>query len=252
MTQASVGFQCPECVTTGTKRSRSVAFRDIGPEKPVATQALIALNAAAFVWMAVTGKSFMDAGGPVYENGVTFGPFIAFGDWWRVITGGFLHAGVFHLAMNMLMLWILGQMLEPLLGRIRFVTLYFACLVAGAFGVLLVSPTSPTIGASGAVFGLMGAAVIAQRRAGIDVWRGGIGGLIVLNLLLTFLVPGISIGGHIGGLIGGIAIGAIVFGIDRLTGKPWVGALVTLAITGVLYAGALWAASQWRTPVINL
>jgi membrane associated rhomboid family serine protease len=95
-------------------------------------------------------------------------------------------------------------------------------------------------------------AVIAQRRAGIDVWRGGIGGLIVLNLLLTFLMPGISIGGHVGGLVGGIVVGAVVFGLDKLVRQPWVGAVVTVAITVVLYAGALWAASQWRTPLLEL
>jgi membrane associated rhomboid family serine protease len=143
-------------------------------------------------------------------------------------------------------------MLEPVLGRARFVTLYLACLVAGSFGVLLVSPNSITLGASGAVFGLMGAAVVAQRREGIDVWRNGIGGLIAVNLLLTFAVPGISIGGHIGGLLGGIAVGAVVFSLDRVVRSPWVGALAAVAITVVLYGAALWAAGQYRNPWIEI
>jgi membrane associated rhomboid family serine protease len=252
MTQASVGFHCPECVQAGAARSRSMSLRDLGPERPLATQVLIALNVVAFVAMAVTGGSFWGAGGTVYREGVIFGPFVAAGDWWRVVTGGFLHSGLLHLGMNMLILWILGQMLEPLLGRLRFVTLYFACLVAGSFGVLLVSPNSPTLGASGAVFGLMGAAIVAQRRDGIDVWRNGIGGLVLINLFITFLVPNISIGGHIGGLVGGVVVGAIVFALDRAVPQPWVGALVAVAFTVVLYAASLWAANQWMSPVLDL
>jgi membrane associated rhomboid family serine protease len=252
MTPASVGFHCPECTTQGAKQSRTVRFRDMTPDKPIATMVIIGLNVAAFVAMSVVGRSFMRPTGDVYVNGVLFGPLVDQGEWWRVITGGFLHSGVFHLAMNMLLLWLLGQMLEPMLGRFRFVTLYVACLVAGSFGVLLVSPNSPTIGASGAVFGLMGVAVIAQRRDGINVWRNGIGGLVVINLVLTFMVPGISVGGHVGGLIGGIVIGAVVFALDRVVRTPWVGAVVTMAITVVLYAGCLWAAGNWMDPVINL
>jgi membrane associated rhomboid family serine protease len=252
MNQASVGFHCPECTHEGAKRSRSIRMRDLGPSRPVVTMVLIGINVAAFVAMSVVGRSFMSAGGRVYTDGALFGPLVDQGDWYRVVTGGFLHAGLFHLGMNMLLLWLLGQMLEPMLGRLRFATLYMACLVAGSFGVLLVSPNSPTIGASGAVFGLMGAAVVAQRREGINVWRNGIGGLVVVNLMLTFLVPGISVGGHVGGLVGGVVIGAVVFALDRATAAPWVGAAVTVAITVVLYAGCLWAAGQWASPLLDL
>lgn len=253
MTQASVGFQCPECTHTGAKASRTIPFAAViaGAGRPVATQVIIAINVVAYVLMSVTGRSFMTPRGTIYEQGVIFGPFLAQGDWWRVVTGGFLHAGLFHLAMNMLLLWVLGQMLEPILGRLRFVTLYLACLVAGSLGVLLLSPTSPTIGASGAVFGLMGAAIIAQRRDGINVWRNGIGGLVVVNLLLTFAVPGISVGGHVGGLVGGLAVGAAVFALDRAVRAPWIGAAVAIGITVVLYGASLWAASQWRNPLIS-
>lgn len=253
MTQASVGFQCPECVQQGAARSRTYRPRDLAAAgRPVATQVLIALNVLAFVAMGLSGGSFMGASGPVYREGVIFGPAVANGDWWRVVSGGFLHAGLLHLGMNMLILWILGQMLEPLLGRLRFVTLYVACLVAGSFGVLLVSPNSPTLGASGAVFGLMGAAIVAQRRDGIDVWRNGIGGLVLINLLITFLVPNISVGGHVGGLVGGLVVGAVVFSIDRAVPQPWVGALAAVALTVVFYVGALWAANQWMAPLMDL
>jgi membrane associated rhomboid family serine protease len=251
MTQASVGFQCPECAHQGARRAPSYTVADLRT-RPIATQALIAINVVAFVAMAVVGKSFWRAQGDVFANGALYGPLVDDGEWWRIVTGGFLHSGVLHLGMNMLMLWILGQLLEPLLGRFRFVTLYMACLVAGSFGALLLSPRTATIGASGAVFGLMGAAVIAQRRDGIDVWRNGIGGLVVVNLLLTFAVPGIAIGAHIGGLVAGVVIGAVVFALDRRAAAPWIGGVVTLGITVVLFAGAMWAAGQWMDPLFDV
>jgi len=176
---------------------------------------------------------------------------VAAGQWYRIISGGFLHSGLLHLAMNMLLLYLIGSQLESLLGRARYLSLYVACLVAGSFGVLLVSPTTPTVGASGAVFGLMGAAVIAQRRAGIDVWRNGIGGLVLINLLLTFASPGISKGAHLAGLVGGVAIGALVLALDRAVKSPWVGTVVCCAIGVVLFAGCLWAADHWADPILS-
>ena len=115
----------------------------------------------------------------------------------------------------MYILYWLGTMLEPMLGHVRFTALYFASLLAGSFGAILAKPHSLTVGASGAVFGLMAAAFVFQRARGIDPWRSGLGPVIVLNLALPFVLPGlnISIGGHIGGLIGG-AIAALA--IDRL------------------------------------
>ena len=120
-----------------------------------------------------------------------------------------------HIAFNMYILYWLGTMLEPVLGHVRFTALYFASLLAGSFGAILAKPHSLTVGASGAVFGLMAAAFVFQRARGIDPWRSGLGPVILLNLALPFVFPGlnISIGGHIGGLIGG-AIAALA--IDRL------------------------------------
>ena len=133
------------------------------------------------------------------------------------MTGGFLHspANPLHILFNMYILYWLGTMLEPVLGHVRFGALYFASLLAGSFGAILAKPHSLTVGASGAVFGLMAAAFVFQRARGIDPWRSGLGPVIVLNLALPFVFPGlnISIGGHIGGLIGG-AIAALA--IDRL------------------------------------
>lgn len=260
MTPASVGFQCPECIHGAAKRSPVVRFRDLGDEPPIVTMTLIALNVLGFVAVVATGGSPFNGGGTATERGMTLGQGamysyaggrttielvgVAYGEWWRIVTGGFLHAGLLHLAMNMLLLWLLGKQLESVLGRARFAALYVACLVGGSFGALLVSPTVGTVGASGAVFGLMGAAVVAQRRSGIDVWRNGIGGLVVINLLLTFAVPGIAIGAHVGGLIVGVAVGALVFALDRVVRSPWAGTLAALGITVALWIGCLVAASR--------
>jgi len=260
MTPASVGFQCPECIKGAAKNAPVLRFRELRSGRPVVTEVLIALNVLGLVAVVATGGSLFNGGGEASERGLLIGsggigelsPLgfvvrpvgVAYGEWWRIITGGFLHAGILHLGMNMLLLYMLGSQLEPLLGRARFLSLYIACLVGGAFGVLLVSPQSATVGASGAVFGLMGAAVIAQRRAGIDIWRNGIGGLVVINLLLTFAVPGISVGGHVGGLVAGVLVGALVFVLDSWVRSPWAGTVACVAVTAALWGGCLWAAAR--------
>jgi membrane associated rhomboid family serine protease len=260
MTPASVGFQCPECIKGAAKKSPVIRFSELRGGRPIVTEVLIALNVIGLIAMVATGGSPFNGGGTASEKGLLIGsgaiaemgPLgfvvqpvgVAYGEWWRIITGGFLHSGLLHLGMNMLLLYMLGSQLEPLLGRVRFLALYVACLVAGSFGVLLVSPTSATVGASGAVFGLMGAAVIAQRRAGVDIWRNGIGGLVAINLLLTFAVPGISIGGHVGGLVAGVVVGAIVFALDSAVRSAWAGTLACVAITVALWVGCLLVAAR--------
>ena len=128
------------------------------------------------------------------------------GDYWRLVTSGFLHSGIFHIGFNMYLLWILGQQLERLLGSVRFGTLYFTALLWGSFGALVQTTESVVVGASGAVFGLMGVLAVEQWRRGYEAFGGGLGGLILINLVISF-IPGFNIafGGHIGGLIGGAA-----------------------------------------------
>ena len=261
MTPASVGFQCPECIRGAAKKSPVIRFSEMRAGQPIVTQVLIALNVIGLIAIVATGGSPFNGGGTATEQGMTLGQGamwntiapnkgalqligVAYGEWWRILTGGFLHAGLLHFGMNMLLLWLLGKQLEPVLGRARFAALYVACLVGGSFGALLVSPTVGTVGASGAVFGLMGAAVIAQRRSGIDVWRNGIGGLVVINLLLTFAVPGIAIGAHVGGLVSGVVVGALVFALDSAVRSPWAGTVACAAITVALWGGCLWAAAR--------
>jgi membrane associated rhomboid family serine protease len=202
MTSTQVGMRCPECAsqTTKVRNMRTMSGR------PVVTTALVAINVLIYFGSATNPRVLSDFG--------LFGPAVADGDWWRLITAGFLHGGLLHVGFNMYILWFLGNLLEPVLGPVRFAALYFASLLAGSFGALLFSPNALTVGASGAVFGLMGAVFVMQRARGIDPLAGGIGPMIVINLVIGFL-PGlnISIGGHIGGLIGGALAG---FVIDRL------------------------------------
>lgn len=181
-----------------------------GHDEVVAAKVIIGANVAVWLLMTVMSGEPYQAAGPVFERGALFGPLVAQGEWWRLVTGAFLHSGVMHLGFNMLLLWFLAQEMEPVLGPWRFTLLYAVSLAGGALGVMLLSPDQPTVGASGAVFGLMGALVVLQVRARQNPWRSGILGLVLVNLLFTFAVPGISVGGHVGGLVVGAVTGAVV------------------------------------------
>lgn len=187
---APVGFLCPD----DARQPARVRRVQRGMQATV-TRALVGLLVAGFVLQSVFPA--------ITQAGITFGPAIADGQWWRLVTGAFLHGNLLHIGFNAYLLWQLGQMLEGALGTARFSFLYAAGLAGGAAGVLLLSFDAPTLGASGAVFGLMGAALVLLRRQGVDPWRSSIGTLVIFNLVLTFVIPSISIGGHVGGLVGG-------------------------------------------------
>jgi membrane associated rhomboid family serine protease len=229
MITAPVGFQCPACV----KAAPAVQPLRSLVAKPVLTLALIALNVALFV-------PTLAGGSDLIEQLAVDGPDVAAGEWWRLVTSGFTHFSLIHIGFNMMILYQLGTMLEPALGRVRYALLYAAALLGGSFGALLLSPDAFTAGASGAVFGLMAAAFLGMRRRGVDPMQSGIGGLLVINLLLTFLIPGISIGGHLGGLLAGGAAGAALFATDgpdpgrRTLGAVAAGAVAALAVAGSL------------------
>jgi membrane associated rhomboid family serine protease len=214
MRQASVGFHCPECTKQGAQK---VVRADQLRTRPVATLALIGVNLVVFV--AGIGEGLRTSARFIAEGGLVasaFNPFtqevigVAHGEWWRIVTAGFLHATVLHVAFNMFILYQLGVVLEPALGRWRFLLAYFVSMLGGSLGVMLVDPSAFTVGASGAVFGMMGVAVAAFRSRGINVFDTGLGALLVLNLALTFTISGISVGGHIGGLIAGFVVGTIL------------------------------------------
>lgn len=245
MVQASVGFQCPECTSARPQKvinSRTL-FR--GHNEVVAGKVIIALNLAVFVVMTLLSGNPNGASGPVFNNGALFGPLVAVGEWWRIFTSAFLHAGILHLGMNMLLLWFLAQEMEPVLGKMRFAIMYVTALVGGSLGVLILSPLSPTVGASGAVFGLMGGLIVLQLRAHQNPWKSGIGGLVLINLVLTFAIPGISIGGHLGGLIAGAVAGAILHPVSWPQQGAALRSTVVVGFGFTLVAFALAAASYF-------
>jgi membrane associated rhomboid family serine protease len=179
--------------------------------------------------------------------GALYGPFVARGAWWRLLTSGFLHSGLIHLTLNMVALVAFGSMLEREVGRLAFIAIYLASLVAGSLGVLLLSPMVPTLGASGAIFGVLGSILVGQRMAGISVRSSGILALIVINVIFTLATPGISIGGHIGGLAGGAIAGVLIFNRrlmvrGRLAHLP--GTAACLALGAILFAACLWVAAN--------
>jgi membrane associated rhomboid family serine protease len=233
MTPTSVGMRCPEC-----SRERTVVktIRNT-TRRPEVTLALIAINVVAFLAegnITITGQP----SDKVYQEGSLFGSIsgipelgVAHGQWWRIVTSGFLHENILHIGFNMYVLYILGQMLEPARGRWKFGLIYGVSLLAGSLGALIVSPHTPTVGASGAVFGLMGAAAVEMRARQIPIMQSGVGGLILLNLVISFTLPGISWGGHIGGLIGGALVALAI----QLGGRYRVQAL---ALSACLLLGA--------------
>jgi membrane associated rhomboid family serine protease len=196
MTSTPVGMRCPECARQSTKVR---TMRSLTTE-PTLTYVLIGINVVA----GIGSLSGADVGGrgDLTDWGELSRFRIASGDWWTLLTSGFLHRGPFHLLANMLALWILGTMLEPAIGRWRFGLIYFVSLFCGSLGVLLLS-FDESAGASGAVFGLMGAAAVLARSRGLNLMESGLGLWLGLNLLITFTIPKISIGGHLGGLVGG-------------------------------------------------
>ena len=247
MTFAPVGIRCPEHsgrpqgaarVTQGVRRA---SYEGTGA---LISKTLIGINVAIYLLELALGGQLNGTGNRIYVEGVLFGPFVADGDWHRLFTSMFLHYGPIHLAMNMLALWWFGAAIEQALGRGRYLLLYVVSGLAGSAGALLFSPESLTVGASGAIFGILGAAVVLERQR-VYVLGGGALGIIALNVVFTFAIPGISIGGHLGGLIGG-ALGVLAlsrFGRGHAVyGQPGLVGLAGLAAIGV----ASIAVAYWR------
>ncbi len=246
MTTTPVGMRCPDCAG---KKQRVHTMRSMHVD-PIVTYVLIGINVLLFLGSGGGGSIVTGSGGSsqVFQDLALWGPAIDLGhDYWRLITAGFLHSGLLHIGFNMYILYWLGTMLEPSLGHVRFIALYFASLLAGSFGALLLSPNAVTVGASGAVFGLMGAAFVMQRARGIDPMQSGIGPVILFNLALSFLIPNISIGGHLGGLVGGAAA---AFAMERLASRrPGIAAPVAACVVvGAIAVVAAIAVSGRNSP----
>ncbi|HEY4777965.1 MAG TPA: rhomboid family intramembrane serine protease [Solirubrobacterales bacterium] len=245
MTPTPVGMRCPECMRQRTKVVQGVGGGGGRFGAFPATIVLIAINVVAYLIEIAGGPGGLNnPNGSVIVDFALRGVSVANGEWYRLVTGGFLHESLFpHLFFNMLLLFLLGRLLEPALGTIRFVALYFASLLAGAFGALLLTdPAAFTLGASGAVFGLIGAAFVIARGRGMNALAGELGFLIVINLAFTFGAANISIGGHLGGLVAGVVCAlAIVAGERGKLGRQHRQAelIVMAAVAVVSVAGAL-------------
>ena len=247
MTAAAVGVRCPECA--GKPTGAAAGVRRLGARAGAgtvfATGALVALNVVFYLAQAAQAGSLQNADSSrLVSDGAVYGPAIADGEWWRLVTGGFLHASIIHIAFNMYLLWILGGALERYAGAARFLAIYFAAVLWGSVGALLLSPDSPTIGASGGVFGLMAALYLLERQRGVALLGSSVGMLLLLNLGITFVLPGISIGGHVGGILGGAAAGFVLSGYGRghlaygrVGAQGW--AAVGALIVGAVVAGVL-------------
>ena len=240
MTPTPVGMRCPECASQRTRVVRNPTGSPSGFEAFPATYVLIAINVIVFLVEIASGSGGL---GEQHDRLIVdyglFGPFVAEGEWYRLLTSGFLHASFLHIGFNMLLLFFLGRLLEPALGTPRFLTLYFASLLAGSFGALVLEPNSLGIGASGAIFGLAGATFVIARGRGMDALAGQIGFLIVFNLIFSFASPRISIGAHVGGLIGGVICAlAIVAGEKGMLGRNRrpleIAAMCAVAVVAVL------------------
>ncbi|HJC60963.1 MAG TPA: rhomboid family intramembrane serine protease [Candidatus Dietzia intestinigallinarum] len=237
-------------MSTQTRRDGAIArfFR----LQPV-TAWLITANLAVYLATVVQARSVMDNHrSPLFEATALFPPSVALADeWWRLLTSAFQHFGPVHLLLNMYMLWILGFGIERSIGHLRFLALYLISAIGGSVAVLFFSPTALTAGASGAIFGLMGAYAIVAMSMRLDV--KGVAILLALNIGVSIIVPGVSLAAHLGGLVvGAIAALALVVlprTLPTRTGRAgreavsWIGYLVVLVAVGVLG----WIAAQSLT-----
>jgi membrane associated rhomboid family serine protease len=257
MTMAPVGIRCPDHsgkpqgVQRMTRGVQRAAFEGVGAK---VTKALIFANVAVYVAELAQGSGANATRGSIYEHGVLIARAVdsnghvvgvAQGDYWRLFTAAFLHYGPFHLLMNMLALWWFGSLLERRIGSGKYLLLYIVSGLAGSAGALIASPLQPTVGASGAIFGILGAGFVMERQRDY-VFGGSALGIIVINLVLTFSIPNISIGGHIGGLLGGAACALAMTRLGRVGaayGRPGAAGVAVMVLVGVVsVAIAYWKA----------
>jgi len=246
MTPAAVGLRCPEHSgkPQGISRVKSAATGIGARRVNLVTMILIGINVGVYGLELALGGNIDGQNNWIYDHGVLikngaycFGcqPIgVAHGEWWRLITAAFLHYGPLHLGLNMFSLYYAGSILEQVVGRWRFILLYLVAGLAGSAGALLLSPNSVTAGASGAIFGVLGGLLVLERRGHIGT-GGQVLGLIVLNLVFTFAIPGISVGGHIGGLIAGIGV-MLGFTQFRRSPRLSLAAAVAVGLVAVLVA----------------
>src|SRR2546421_12862055 len=250
MTVAPAGLRCPDPagrpqgVARVRRQVRRAGWAGTGA---LVTKTLIAVNVLVYLAEIGSGSGATGAGsgGSVVDRFALDGPDVANGGWWRLITAGFLHANVLHIGLNMLILWLVGSPLEEMLGRGRYLLLYFVSLLAGSAGALLQAPLVTTVGASGAIFGLFGALLVLEYFATGQIVGSQAFGLIAINLIFSFTFNGISWGGHLGGLVGGI-VGTLALARFRRA-HPGYARLGLVSLGGLLVVGvASVAVAYWK------
>ena len=254
MTSTPVGMRCPECASQKTQVRNPIGAA--GRSDAPATYAIIAICVAAYIGEIATGGTMGGGGGTLTRDGALFAYGIdaagqtlgvAGGQPYRLVTSAFLHAGILHIGLNMFALYILGTLLEPAIGTVRFIGIYAVSILSGSFLVMVIDPGQLTVGASGGIFGLMAAAFLIARSRGLDELATQIGFFVILNLVITFGANNISVGAHIGGLIGGGIAALLVAQLDRrriANAKAIeIAALVGMCVVAVV--GALIAADSY-------
>ena len=215
MTPTPVGMRCPECARDRTKVKTARSVRPAPLGRYSVTQILIALNVLIFLVETGTGTPLGGIGrggvGTLYVDGALVGHhyITQLHEYYRLLTSGFLHDGLLHILFNMVFLYFVGPALEQAIGKLNFLAVYLATLLAGSFGALLFSPAIPTVGASGALFGLLGALVVVAHYRGISIWQSGLGPTLLINVVFSLTIADISIGGHLGGFVGGLICGVL-------------------------------------------
>ncbi len=223
----------------GGRRDRSRRVRSPGGGN-TGTMVIIGVCVVVFLAELAQGVSISGiSGSSLVADGALFGPAVAEGEWWRLVTSSFLHASLIHVGFNMYLLWLLGSALEGYAGTDRFLAVWFTAVLWGAAGALVLSPNAITVGASGGVFGLMAAIFLLERQRGMGLMQSQVGILLLLNLGITFVLPGISIGGHLGGIVGGAAAAFVLSGFGK--GSIAYGQITPMIATSmaVLTAGAI-------------
>jgi membrane associated rhomboid family serine protease len=253
VTFAPVGLRCPDHAAadasggTVQRRAQQAVRRStrVGSTDAIVTKLLVIANVVIYLITVAQGAGLNEPGGALFNKWALWGPAVEHGDWWRLITSAFLHGGLLHIAFNMLALWWLGSPVEVALGRARYLGLYVVSGLAGAAGALIADPNSVTVGASGAIFGLLGAGLILEYQA-----TGSLAGnylmLIVINLAISFS-PGLNIsyGGHIGGLVGGI-VTTLAFTHGRRQRAEFAGIGATALVTLLAVGGLSILIAYWK------
>ncbi|HEY4458418.1 MAG TPA: rhomboid family intramembrane serine protease [Pseudonocardiaceae bacterium] len=232
--EASVGYQCVDCVSQGARtqrpfRQRTIAGADV-VDKPIVVPALIVINVLIYAYTAFQAKSIGDVTrSPLFNEWAEAPWLVAHGDWWQVVTSGFLHVTPVHIVLNMLSLWWIGKDLERILGRVRFTAVYLVSLLGGGVSVLcFANPFGQVAGASGAVFGLLGGVLVVVLKLKLN--PGSVIATIAINLVLSVAIPGISVLGHIGGLVVGAGLTAAILYAPEPNRNRWQAGAVVAAV----------------------